>query len=90
MKNNIDEKYPEHAKMKKRKIEHQHIKMFCWFLQANGLLYRREENPNGRDTYWALNDNDIAKIISEYFGIDHQEFEKEKLRMLKEIRSNHD
>lgn len=90
MENDIAEKYPEHAKLKERWAEHQHIKEFCWFLQANGLLYRRKEVEGGRDTYWALGDVDIAKVISEYFGIDHQEFQKEKREMLKEIRQNHE
>lgn len=89
-KDNLKEKYPELSKLKGRMDEHRHIQQFCWYLQANGLLYQRKENPNKKDTFWALNDSDIAKVISEYFEIDYQEFENERRKMLKEIRNDHD
>lgn len=82
--------YPEHEKLMNRKTEHKHIQSFCWFLQSNGLLYRREiyEDEEGDEqvTYWALKDNDIANLIAEYFGIDPVKLEKEKQQMLKILR----
>lgn len=82
--------YPEHEKLQERKKELEWIQSFCRFLSSKRLLNQKksykDEYEDEQETCWALGDNEIAIIISEYFGIDPEKFEQEKVQMLEAIR----
>jgi hypothetical protein len=74
------ERYPLHQKMADRKDEHDAVSDFLtwWYDEQNGYLRKHAQSEVDYDK--------LGEIIGEYFGAPASEFEREKRRMLEEIR----
>lgn len=90
---NIDEKYPEHAKVLARKAEHQNVQGFIDYLRDEvgviGLVkneHMEEPSHDGRVSFDYLDGRQAEALIAGYLEIDAREFEAEKQRMLLEVR----
>ena len=81
---------PEHDKLLEHKEEHDTVSDFCMWLQYHPELAicRTDYNefydeydwiPLGSDAYF-------SRLIAEYFGINYDDFMREKDNMLAEIR----
>jgi len=90
------EKFPEHEKLKKIKDKSQVIGDFMSWLNDIKKLYlctcTDVAELDGQDDYGDLEEvfwpahRDVTKLLGEYFDIDLNKLEKEKVKMLDQIR----
>jgi len=82
----IDEKYPEIAKMKAVKDESQVIGNFIEAMSEQGLcLCKLEKLGHREDDYWP-DRRSIEQLLADYFNIDLGKAENERRAILKEFQ----
>lgn len=74
--------YPEHDKLEAVKVESQAIGEFLDF----GPYVLCEPDPNQEGRYRACHKS-IGRILADWFGVDADELEREKRRMLEVLRA---
>lgn len=81
-------KYPEHEKIKALGNQNQIIGSFLEWLQHGGFsICKYIEEPRRREGYEPSRNN-IQEWLAEYFDIDLKALEKEKQKMLDEMRKS--
>ena len=85
-------RYPEHEKLSERSHEHDVVQAFVEFLMNDGRRSLCAYNaPEERGSYVAdwrpLMDGEISALIAEYFEVDMDAFEREKVQMLEDLRN---
>ncbi len=78
---NFTERYPEHEKLKAVRTEHRAVCVFLEWLDTT-----KEYDLRDRGSGYPITQRHEA-LIAEFFEIDMQKFEQEKVAMLEKIRS---
>lgn len=77
-------KTPEHEKLSQVKDLSQEIGSFLDWIQSQGMCLAKFNE--GEEHYWPVNKR-IEQILAEYFEIDLNKLEKEKIEMIEEMRN---
>lgn len=79
---------PEHQKVKAIQAHSQQIHEFVHWLNDKGIILAQETNDSeAEETYYPVYTK-LTDLVAEFFEIDLNQLEKEKLDMIEEMREH--